>query len=173
MNTRRLAITAMAIALVFVMVRVVQVPIPATGGYTHLGAVAEVFVAIAFGPIVGGVAAAVGAALADLTSGFGSFAPLTFIAHGALGVLAGILAGQKTWVSMIIAWIIGGLALVAVYFVGEATVYGVGAAGAAAEVPVNLFQVALGFIGILLYEAVRRAFPQIKEFAQQSRFKEE
>lgn len=173
MNTRRLAITAMAIALVFVMVRVVQVPIPATGGYTHLGAVAEVFVAIAFGPIVGGVAAAVGAALADLTSGFGSFTPLTFIAHGALGVLVGILARQKTWASMIIAWIVGGLALVAVYFVGEATVYGVGAAGAATEVPVNLFQVALGLIGILLYEAVRRAFPQIQEFAQQPRFKEE
>ncbi|HZQ08856.1 MAG TPA: ECF transporter S component [Anaerolineae bacterium] len=173
MNTQRLATTALAIAIVFVLVRVVQIPIPATGGYTHLGAVGEVFVAIAFGPIVGAVAAGVGAALADLTSGFGSFAPLTLIAHGALGLCVGWLAAKKTWVSMIIAWIIGGLALVAVYFLGEATVYGFGVAGAAAEVPINLFQVGLGVIGILLYQAVRRAFPQIEQMGQPRSFKEE
>lgn len=173
MNTRRLATTAMAIAIVFVLVRVVQIPIPATGGYTHLGAVGEIFVAIAFGPIVGAVAAGVGAALADLTSGFGSFAPLSLVAHGALGLLAGWLALKKTWLSMIVAWIVGGLALVVVYFAGEATVYGVGVAGAAAEVAINLFQVALGFLGILLYQAVRRAFPQIDQMAQQTSFKEE
>lgn len=173
MSTQRIATTAMAIAIVFVLVRVVQIPIPATGGYTHLGAVGEVFVAIAFGPVVGAVAAGVGAALADLTSGFGSFAPLTFIAHGALGLSAGWLALKKTWLSMIIAWVVGGLALVAVYFAGEATVYGVGIAGAAAEVPVNLFQVGLGIFGILLYQAVRRAFPQIEQMARPSSFKEE
>lgn len=173
MNTIRLATTALAIAIVFVLVRVVQVPIPATGGYTHLGAVGEVFVAIAFGPVVGAIAAATGAALADLTSGFGTFAPLTFIAHGALGLCVGWLAIKKTWVSMLIAWIVGGLALVAVYFVGEATVYGFGVAGAAAEVPINLFQVGLGIVGILLYQAVRRAYPQIEQMGQPRSFKEE
>jgi len=108
-----------------------------------------------------------------LTSGFGSFAPLTLIAHGALGLCVGWLASKKTWASMIIAWIVGGLALVGVYFVGEATVYGVGIPGATAEVPINLFQVTLGFLGLLLYQAVRRAFPQIDQMAQPSSFKEE
>lgn len=173
MNTQRVATTAMAIAIVFVLVRVVQVPIPATGGYTHLGAVGEVFVAIAFGPLVGAVASGVGAALSDLTSGFASFAPLTLIAHGLLGLAVGWLALRKTWASMIIAWIVGGLALVVVYFVGEATVYGVGFAGAATEVPVNLFQVGLGVVGILVYQAVRRAFPQIDQMAKPSSFKEQ
>jgi uncharacterized membrane protein len=173
MNTRILAITAASIAIVFVLVRVVQVPIPATGGYTHLGAVGELFVAIAFGPIVGGVAAGVGAALADLTSGFGSFAPLTLIAHGALGVLAGWLAWKKSWINMVIAWIVGGLALVFIYFVGEATVYGVGTAGAVAEVPINIFQVALGIFGLFLYQAVKRAYPQIGELGKGASFREE
>jgi hypothetical protein len=32
---------------------------------------------------------------------------------------------------------------------------------AAAEVPVNLFQVGLGVLGLLLYQLVRRAYPQL------------
>jgi energy-coupling factor transport system substrate-specific component len=130
-------------------------------------------VAIAFGPVVGAIAAGVGAALADLTSGFGSFAPLTLAAHGALGLCVGWLASRKTIVSMVIAWIVGGLALVGVYFAGEATVYGFGVAGATAELPVNLFQVGLGVLGILLYLAVRRAYPQIDRLGQPGSFKEE
>lgn len=173
MNTRVLTVTAASIAIIFVLVRVVQVPIPATGGYTHLGAVGEIFVAIAFGPVVGGVAAAVGAALADLTSGFGSFAPLTFVAHGALGVLAGWFALKKTTVGMIVGWIVGGLALVLLYFLGEATVYGVGVAGAAAEAPINLIQVGLGVLGILLFQAVKRAYPRLGDLVQGTPFKEE
>ena len=80
---------------------VVPIPIPATGGFTHPGAVAEMFVAMAFGPIVGMVAAGIGAAIADLGLGYGSFAPLTLIAHGALGYLAGWLGWKKGWGGML------------------------------------------------------------------------
>ena len=172
-RAREIATIAVSIAIVYVLVRLVQVPIPATGGYTHPGAVAEIFVAMAFGPVVGGVAAGVGAALADLTSGFGSFAPLTFVAHAALGVLAGWLGWRKGWTGMIIGWIVGGLALVAFYFLGEATIYGVGAVGAGVEVPINLFQVGLGFVGLLLFQAVKRAYPQIEQLTGRAPFKEE
>src|SRR3990172_3578404 len=124
MNARTIAVMAVCIAIVAVLVAVVPVPIPATGGFTHPGAVAELFVAMAFGPVVGGVAAGLGAAIADLVLGYGSFAPLTLIAHGSLGVLAGWLGWKKGWGGMIVGWVVGGLALVAVYFIGEATLYG-------------------------------------------------
>ncbi|MDD9982247.1 MAG: ECF transporter S component [Gammaproteobacteria bacterium] len=246
MNARRIALTAVSIAIVTVLVASVPVPIPATGGFTHPGAVAEIFVAVAFGPIVGMVAAGVGAALADLILGYGSWAPLTLIAHGSLGLLAGWL-GQKMvgrleivrWYMYVVGlaafaiavsamlhaageaatsdaqfigeenyllfggvillvsvvalgfggileksvsvedrppvesrvggmfagWIVGGLALVALYFIGQATVYGLGVAGAVVELPINLFQVSLGVLGVGLYFLVRAVYPQIDQLA--------
>ncbi len=98
----------MSIAIVAVIVAIVPVPIPATGGFTHPGAVAEIFVALAFGPVVGLVAAGIGAAIADLALGYGSFAPLTLIAHGSLGLLAGYLGWKKGWGGMTWAGSLGG-----------------------------------------------------------------
>lgn len=172
MNVRILTVTAVCIAIVFVLVRVVQIPIPATGGYWHPGAVAEIFVALAFGPVVGMVAAGVGAAIADLTS-FPVWAPLTLVAHGLLGLLAGWLAWKKDLLASLAGWIAGGLALVAVYFAGQATVYGLGLANALAELPLNLFQVGLGLLGILLFQLVKRAYPQIEGLASRPKFEEE
>jgi uncharacterized membrane protein len=172
MNVQRIALTAVCIAIVTVLVAIVPVPIPATGGFTHPGAIAEIFVAVAFGPIIGGIAAGVGAAIADLVLGYGSFAPLTLVAHGSLGLLAGYLGWRKGWQGMLVGWIVGGLALVAVYFLGEATLYGFGLAGALAELPVNLFQVGLGALGLVLYELVRRAYPQIDQLAGKPAFRE-
>lgn len=173
MNARSIAVIAVCIAIVAVLVAIVPIPIPATGGFTHPGAIAEFFVAMAFGPLVGVVAAGVGAAIADLVLGYGSFAPLTLIAHGSLGLLAGLLGWKKGWGGMLVGWIVGGLALVAVYFVGEATVYGFGTAGALAEVPINLFQVGVGILGILLFQLVKQAYPQIEQLAGGVSFQEE
>ena len=172
MNVQRITITAVCIALVFIPIRLIQIPIPATGGFTHPGAIIEIFVAVAFGPIVGAIAAGVGAALADLTSGYASFAPLTLVAHGLLGYLAGYLGWKKSMNGMVTGWLAGGLALVAVYFLGGATIYGFGFAGAGTEVPINLFQVTLGVVGLLLYELVKRAYPQIDTLAGKPGFVE-
>ena len=43
MNAGRIAITAVSIAFVAVLVAIVPVPVAATGGFTHPGAVAEIF----------------------------------------------------------------------------------------------------------------------------------
>ena len=172
MNAKRIVLIAVCIAIVAVVVSSVPVPIPATGGFTHPGAIAEVFIALAFGPLVGGVAAALGAAIADLALGYGSFAPMTFVAHGALGFLVGLLGWKKTTPQMLIAWIVGGLALVAVYFIGGATLYGFGVAGAATELPINLFQVGLGIVGLGLYKLVKGAYPQIEQLSAETSFAE-
>jgi uncharacterized membrane protein len=172
MNVQRITLTAVCIAIVAVLVSSIPVPNPTTGGFTHPGAIAEVFIALAFGPVVGGIAAAVGAAIADLALGYGSFAPLTFLAHGSLGLLTGYLGWKKGMNGMIIGWVVGGLALVAIYFLGEATVYGFGVAGATAELLPNLFQVGLGILGLGLYQLVKRAYPQIDSLGGSQSFTE-
>jgi uncharacterized membrane protein len=118
MNVQKIALTAVCIAIVTVLVAIVPIPIPATGGFTHPGAIAEIFVAVAFGPVVGGIAAGVGAAIADLVLGYGSFAPLTLIAHGSLGLLAGCLSWRK---GQIIGLILGGFVLAVTYYIVDTT----------------------------------------------------
>ncbi|MFP3853361.1 MAG: ECF transporter S component [Anaerolineales bacterium] len=165
MRARTIAITAAGIAIVALFVTIIRIPVPATGGFWHLGVLAETFVAVAFGPFIGMIAAGVGAALADVISGFSSFAPLTLIAHGSTGLIAGWFGWRKGWNGMILGWLLGGFAQVAIYFVGEATLYGFGIAGALAELPGNIVQVALGFFGLVLFRQVRNAYPQIEQLA--------
>jgi uncharacterized membrane protein len=174
MSARRVAVIAVSIALVFVLVRFIQVPIVASGGVTHPGAVAEVFVALAFGPVVGMLAAGLGAAIADAFSQYAHFIPLTLLAHGALGYLVGLLGWKKAWPGRLSGWLAGGAALVAVYFAGEALfedLYG-GSPAAIAELPFNVFQVALGFLGLLLFVLVRQAYPRIEQLSQDTHFEE-
>lgn len=173
MRAREVATTAVGIALVTVMVILVRIPVPATGGYWHTGAVAETFVAGAFGPIIGAVAAGVGAALADLIGGYASFAPLTLLAHGSTGLLVGLLGWRRGWIGMLSGWILGGFSQVAIYFLGEAFVYQYGVAGASAELPGNLAQVGLGIVGILLFWRVKRAYPEIDRITGERTFEEE
>jgi uncharacterized membrane protein len=167
MKARRVAVLAVSIAMVAALISVVPVPIPATGGFTHPGAIAEVLVALAFGPLVGLVAAGVGAATADLLLGFGSFAPLSLVAHGALGLLVGLLGWRKSTRAMLAGWILGGLALVSIYFLGEITIYRLGVPVALAEVPINAIQVSLGVLGITLFRLVKAAYPQIDRLGDQ------
>ena len=170
MNSKKIAIVAISVAMVAALITIIPIPIPLTGGYTHPGAVAEVFLALAFGPWIGMVAAGVGAALADLLLGYASFAPLTLLAHGSLGFLVGLIGWRKGALQMIVGWIVGGLALVSVYFLGETTVYGLGFQAALVEAPINLVQVSLGVLGFTLYRLVRAAYPQIDLLWEQGRF---
>lgn len=165
MRARAVAITAVSIAIVALFVTIVRVPVPATGGFWHLGVLAETFVGVAFGPLLGMVASGVGAALADVIGGFSSFAPLTLIAHGSTGLIVGWIGWRKGWNRMLLGWLLGGFTQVAVYFIGEASIYGFGTAGALAELPGNLVQVALGFFGLLLFRQIRSAYPQIEHLA--------
>jgi uncharacterized membrane protein len=134
--------------------------------------IVEVFIALAFGPILGGLAAGIGAALSDLILGFASFAPLTLLAHGTAAFLIGLLGYRRGWGWAILAWVLGGLAQVGLYFLGEATIYGFGFAVALAEVPINLVQVGVGVFGLLLFQLVKIAYPQIQEMAETPTYEE-
>jgi len=162
LNAATIAIMAVMTALIAVLTFAVQIPIPATGGYIHLGDVGVYFASFAFGPVVGLVGGGVGCALADILSGFASFAPLTLLAHGLQGLIAGYFGKGKGLIHMLIGWGMGSLALIATYFLGEWFFYGLGYGGALAEIGPNFVQeVVGGLIGIPLVLAIRRAYPPI------------
>jgi energy-coupling factor transport system substrate-specific component len=132
------------------------------------------FTSFAFGPWIGLVAGGVGTGLADLLGGYGAFAPLTLLAHGLQGFLAGWLGHDRGLVGVLLGWLAGTIAMVGLYFLGEATIYGFGWPAALAEVLPNLGQNAGGgLIGIPLYYAVRAAYPPITRMGREAEWREE
>ncbi len=174
-NATTLAVMAVMIALVTVATGFLpRVPIPGTGGYVHLGDIFVFFSAFAFGPLVGGIAGGVGCALADLLGGYIVWAPLTLVAHGVQGIVAGYLGRGKGWVGLVVAWFFGAVCLVGLYFLGELLpVYG-GYAGAVTEIIPNLMQALVGgIVGIPLVLLVRRAYPPIEQMGSRKTWREE
>ncbi len=168
-----IGLLAVMITLVAVFTLLPRVPVPATGGYANLSSVAITFAGLAFGPFVGGIAGGVGTAIADLLGGFLPFAPLSLIAHGLEGLLIGLIGYRQHSVGrMLLAWLVGSLAMMATYFVGE-SLFLTGPAAALAEVPFNAFQAALGaLVGVPLVLAVRHAYPAIDRLGQRQTWTE-
>ncbi len=165
LTTKQIAMLAFMIAVVTAFTRVVQIPFPSTAGYLHLGDVAIFFASFAFGPWVGAIAGGVGTALADLSSGYGNYAPISLLAHGLEGLIAGYLgAGLVSKRRQWLGWLAGTLVMIAIYFVGEAFVLQTGVLPAAMETVGNLAQGAAGILGMSLYYAVLRAYPPIYQF---------
>jgi uncharacterized membrane protein len=167
LEIRQIALTGVMIALVFVFTWAIRVPFASTGGYFNFSDVAVFLTGFAFGPWTGLVAGGVGTALADLVGGYTLFAPLTFLAHGLQGLVAGAIARRhRGVVRMVLGWAAGATVMLAVYFLGEIFIFRMGVGPAAAEaVTINLAQVvAGGIVSIPLVLALRRAYPPILQW---------
>jgi energy-coupling factor transport system substrate-specific component len=161
---RQIVLSGVMIALVAVFTLAIRVPFAPTRGYFNFSDVAVFLAGFAFGPWIGLVAGGVGTALADLAGGYVMYAPLTFLAHGLEGLVAGLIAGRSRAVGrMVVGWAAGALVMLALYFVGEAFVFRIGVGPAATEaVTVNLPQVvAGGIVSIPLVLALWQAYPPI------------
>jgi uncharacterized membrane protein len=166
-TVRKIALVVIMAAIVCVLTLIRPVPVPATGGYLHLGDIGANFAALAFGPGLGFLIAGGGMAIADLI-GFPLFAPATFIVHGLQAALVAYLSrGRKPWV-MFVAAAAGGVVVIAGYFVYEWLILNVGLAAALAEVPVNILQELLGILGVPLYLLVARAYPPIQRWTRRA-----
>jgi uncharacterized membrane protein len=171
-DVRNIAITAVMIALVILGVLIHISPTP-TGGFIHLGDILIYFAAFAFGPLIGGAAGGIGAALADILSGGAIYAPMSLIVHGIQGYVAGRIAhGTTSVVRLAVACLVGGVILVLGYYILQVLVFGYiqptqGSEGTlafgfqAADIPWNAVQGTLGALGAALYLAVRRAYPPL------------
>ncbi len=131
--------------LVGVTTYLIRMPLPG-GGYFNFGDVAVVFAGLMLGKWGGAIAGGVGSAMADILGGWFTFAPLTFLAKGAEGFITGLAAGKAKAFSIIFP-IIGALAMVAIYFVGEIIMPNMGLAAAITEIIPNLIQAAGAVIG--------------------------
>lgn len=136
-TTRELCIKAMLSALVCVATMVIQVPVPATNGYIHLGDSIILFSAIMFGPSAGLVAGGIGSALADILTGYSYWAPFTLVIKGLMGYAAGRIAFDGTdrpfgtnkfigiivsEIIMIVGYLLGGAILKSSFLVSLASV---------------------------------------------------
>ncbi len=159
-DIRRMTVTALMAALIFVLTRLVQIPTPARG-YIHLGDAGVVFAALAFGPWVGAVAGGLGTALADLTSPYAQWAIFSLVIHGVQGWAVGMFVRrQRTPLTLTLA-VIASLVIVAGgYFAAGALLMGVGVA--LTEVVPNVIQaLSGGLIGVPLFAAVGSAYPPL------------
>jgi uncharacterized membrane protein len=157
-------------ALVFVITsQIPPVPIPATSGYFNFGETAIYIASLIFGPLTGSLAGGIGATLADGYLGYANFAPGTLVIKSLEGAIVGFLSmklqkrfSNLTFVAVVSA-AVGGLEMVAGYFLYELFALGYPLAGALAEVPFNLMQMSVGMvIAVPVMHAVLRVFPQLK-----------
>jgi uncharacterized membrane protein len=143
---KRLVLAALLTALTCVCTMVIQIPIPATGGYLNLGDSMVLLCAWYIGGVYGVAAAGIGSMLADIFSGYAYFAPGT-LAVKALMALAAWLIFRK--IGSHKGQYLGALAaaciMVGGYLFYESVCLGYGP-GAIGSVPANLVQ---GFTGAL------------------------
>ena len=156
-KVRKLVISAMMAALTYIATMVVQVPSP-MNGYVNLG---DCFVLLSgwlLGPWYGGAAAGIGSMLTDLLSGYGYYAPGTFLIKGLDALVAALLfrALHRTSAAALLSGLVGEMIMVAGYFGYAALLLGKGI-GAAASIPGNLVQGAMGLIiGFVLLKVVQK-----------------
>ena len=128
----------------------------------------KMLAALLAGPLYGGVAAGFGSGLADVISGYMSYAPGTLVVKGCAAVVAALIfraCRKKSFGFALLSAICGEIIMVLGYFVFENFVLGYGMA-AAGEIPGNACQAAVGVAGgLALYFALSKV-PQLREFAE-------
>lgn len=164
----KLAVAAVFAALVCVATLALVISIPATSGYFNLGETVIYAAALLFGPLAGAVAGGVGAAIADILVA-AQFAPGTLIIKGFEGAIVGFLnkkiqkRTRSFSLSASASVAIGGLEMVAGYFIYEQLVLSYPLAAALVEVPFNIVQMLVGLIvATILVNVILRVFPQLK-----------
>ena len=162
-KTKSLVSSSMLIALVLVATYI-HFPSPFSlnsGGLIHLGNIMLFVAAIVFGKYQGAVAGAFGMGLFDLLSGYGVWAPFTFVIRGVMGFIIGYFAHGKDRNGNNLVWNIVGLVIASVwmvlgYFVTNIILYN-NVPAAISSIPGDLTQLAFGFIaGLPIATAVKK-----------------
>ena len=152
MNKRitKYALTAVFAAMVFVGTLVIQISIPATGGYVNIGDAIIIITAWAIGGIYAGIAAGFGAGLVDAMF-YPVYAPGTVVIKFIMGIAAFLIIrrfknSKVKYAGIVLAAVVSEAIMVLGYLFYEGVVLGLGAAAVAGVVG-NLIQGAVS-IGI-------------------------
>ena len=157
-KVQKLVVSALMAALTYVATMVVQIPSP-MNGYGNLG---DCFVLLSgwlLGPWYGGAAAGIGSMLTDLLNGYAHYAPGTLVIKALDAIVAALIVkalGRKPY-AYVVGGVVGELNMVAGYFGYACLLLGKGI-GAAASIPGNLVQAAMGLvIGLVLFFLLKRS----------------
>ena len=157
---KNLAIAALIAALACVATMIIKIPSPMKG-YINLGDCVVLLAGWILSPGYGFLAAGLGSALADVFSGYATYAPATFVIKGAMALIAFACAKLMTKkIGVFPAQLIGGvlaeIAMVLGYFIFEGFLYGF--APSMVNIPANAVQGVAGIIiGLLLIKILERA----------------
>ena len=158
-KTKKIVITALMAALICIATMIVKIPSPLKG-YINLGDCLVLVAGWILSPGYAFLAAGLGSALADLLSGYVTYAPATFIIKGAMALIVfAISMLMKKYKYKIVPQLIGGVAaeafMVLGYFVFEGFLYGF--SPSVVNIPANCVQGAAGIIiGIILIKAFEK-----------------
>ena len=153
----KLVSSALFTAIICVATYIVQIPMPATGGFINLGDCFVLAAGMLLGAGYGAIAAGLGSALADMLAGYMQYAPATFVIKALMAVVAFCLYSvlnkafndKKQIISKSISVIAAEAVMVIGYFVYEATILGYGLA-AAGSILGNISQGAVGAVAAVV-----------------------
>lgn len=155
MKVKKLVLAALFAALAYCATLIIHIPSP-IGGYLNLGDCIVLLAGWLLGPAYGAAAAGLGSALADLTLGYTSYIPGTFVIKALMAVVAYYAAkavSGKTVVKSVISGVLAEVVMVGGYFCFEATILGNGL-GAAVGIASNLMQALAGIVCAVLIKLI-------------------
>ena len=158
-KTKTLVITSLMSALVCVATMIIKIPSPLKG-YINLGDCIVLLAGWVLSPGYGFLAAGIGSALADLFSGYVTYAPATFIIKGTMALIAFAcfkLMNRRIgkFPSQIISGVFAELVMILGYFVFEGFLYGFGPS--IVNIPANAVQGIAGIVmGIILIKVFEK-----------------
>lgn len=162
MNTKtmKIVMTSLLAALTCVATMIIKIPSP-LNGYINLGDCVVLAAGWMLSPVYAFFSAGIGSALADLLSGYATYAPATFVIKGLMALVA--FYGFKLLhnklgkiTAQIIAGFIAEIIMILGYFVFEGFLYGF--APSVVNIPANGVQGVAGLIaGILLVKIFEKS----------------
>ncbi|MDD4798477.1 MAG: ECF transporter S component [Clostridia bacterium] len=126
MNTKKIAITAVSAALIFVITWMIRIPIPLpiAGAYVNVGDSVIYGTALIIGGLPAALAAAVGSILADMMAGVWVYALPTFIIKGLMGLVCAKICVEPKFSRFALACLVGGAIMVSGYAIFEFFAFG-------------------------------------------------
>ena len=156
-----MVITAMFIALTFVITGYINIRIPflaSNGGLIHLGNVPLFIAAAVYGKRTGAIAGAVGMGLFDLLGPWATWAPFTFIICGLIGYVFGLITEKHSSKPFLIVAVFAAAVIKVVgYYIAEIILYG-NFIAPVTSIPGNLVQIFVaGIIAVPIIIILKKA----------------
>ncbi len=162
-KTQKLVMASMLAALCCVATMIIKIPSPFKG-YLNLGDCVVLLSGWLLPPAYGFAAASIGSALADVFSGFATYAPATFIIKGIMALIAcfchrAMVKKTGTLPSRIVSGTLAEIMMILGYFLFEGVLYGF--VPSALNIPANAMQ---GLAGLVIGIILVKLFEKTKMF---------